>query len=257
MMQLTTLAKRIKWLGGVVGGSLICLTVQAQTTIGVGTGILPKYEGSKKYTSRFYPVVNHQSGYLFIAPKAEMPAIGLQSNLTDAWKVGVFTAYQWGRKASDDPHIHGTDRIKNHANIGVFSQYSINSLVMDVTLYQALKKNYGLGLQLGLAYPIWEEGLSRLTIGSNLSFMNTEAMQTHFGVKQHEALASAGRLSQHDASGGLKSATIYGAYTYSLTETIRLNTALGLKTLTGDARKSSIAEHKTSVYGSVGIGYSF
>ena len=233
------------------------LTSQAQTTIGIGTGIMPKYEGAKQYTSRFYPVLNHQNGTFFITPKAEMPALGLQNALTDDWKVGVFASYQWGRKASDAHRLTGTDKIDNYANIGVFSQHQLGDLRVDLTLYQALKKDYGLGVQLGASYPIWQEGLSRLHIGANLAFMNTDAMQTHFGVKPHEVAASQGQLRTHNASGGLKSMTMYGLYSYRLSQSLSLNTAVGVKNLTGDARNSPLTEHKTSVYGSVGVGYSF
>jgi len=233
------------------------LASQAQTTLGLGTGIMPKYEGSKHYTSRLYPVLSHQNEIFFITPKAEMPAVGLQSKLTDDWKVGVFAGYQWGRKASDAHRLTGTDRIKNYGNVGVFSQHQIGDLNLDVTLYHALKKDYGLGVQLAASYPIWQGGLSGLRIGGNLAFMNTDAMQTHFGVKPHEAAASQGQLHTHNASGGLKSVTIYGLYTYRLSDSFSLNTALGLKNLTGDARNSPLTEQKTSVYGSVGVGYSF
>lgn len=237
--------------------SLVASQAVAQTTIGVGTGIMPKYEGSKKYTGRVYPVLNHQNGTFFIAPKAEMPAAGLQTELTDSWKVGVFGAYKWGRKASDDSHLNGTHRIDNHANLGVFTQYSIGDFKMDLTLYQALKSDYGMGLEIGGSYPIWQEGLSRVQLGGNMAFMNSDAMKNNFGVTAHEAAASGGQLSTHNPSGGLKSVTVYGAYSYSLSQSLNFNAAMGLKNLAGDARNSSITERKTSLYGAVGIGYSF
>ncbi len=258
MQRPNTLILGCKQLGVLLGLAVGSLGIQAQTTtIGLGTGIMPKYEGADSYTARLYPVINHQNGIFFVAPKAEMPAVGVQNNLTNNWKVGVFAGYQWGRKASDHHRLKGMDKIDAHANLGVFSQYQLGEAVLDVTLYQALKKDYGLGLQLGMSYPIWQEGLSRIRVGGNLAFMNADAMQTNFGVKPHEAARSGGQLSSHDPSGGLKSASVYGVYSYSFNQSLSLNTAVGIKTLTGDARNSPLTEQKTSVYGAVGLGYTF
>ncbi len=82
-------------------------------------------------------------------------------------------------------------------------------------------------------------------------------METNFGVKSHEAVASRGQLHRYDPSGGLKSYTVYGAYNHQLSRSWGLNAALGLKNLAGSARNSPLVERKTSLYGSVGIGYSF
>lgn len=87
--------------------------------------------------------------------------------------------------------------------------------------------------------------------------MSADAMQTNFGVKPHEAARSGGALRTYKPSGGLKSASVYGVYTYSFNQSLSLNTALGIKTLTGDARNSPLTEQKTSLYGAIGLGYSF
>lgn len=237
--------------------TLPAVAQDSHTTIGVGAGILPKYEGSKKYTARPYPTVHYRSGNFFIAPKAEMPSIGLQTQLTPGWTVGVFGGYQWGRKASDDPHLYGTKRIHDHLNAGVFTQYAVEDFTLSATYYHALRSGYGSGLQLGGTYKVWQEGLSAVRIGGNLSFMDKDAMRRHFGITAGESVASGGRLSAFHPSGGLKSVTVYSAYSYQLSESWNVNAAIGLKNLTGDARKSPLTERETSVYGSVGVGYSF
>lgn len=242
---------------GVLAALLVVGPVSAQTTIGAGVGFMPKYEGAKNYRARPFPLVTHENGNFFIAPKAEMPAIGLQADLASNWKIGVFGGLQWGRKASDDHRLYGTDRIKRHGAAGVFTQANLGDVSLNATYYHALKKNYGGGLQLGASYGVWSEGPSSLRVGGVLSFVDDDAMSTNFGVKHHEAAASRGRLHHYDPSGGLKSYTLYGSYSHSFSNSWALNTTLGLKNLTGSARNSPLVERKASVYGSVGLGYSF
>ncbi|MCQ9617865.1 MipA/OmpV family protein [Paenalcaligenes niemegkensis] len=149
---------------GALAASLSSQSI-AQTTIGAGVGFLPKYEGSRNYRARPFPLVIHRNGNFFIAPKAEMPAAGLQADLSSNWKVGVFGGVHWGRKASDDHRLYGTDRISRHAAAGVFTEISAGDFSFDATYYHALKDGYGGGLQLGSSYRVWQEGPTSFKVG--------------------------------------------------------------------------------------------
>ncbi len=83
-----------------------------QTTIGVGVGFAPKYEGADSYDGRFYPLLSHRNGHFFLAPKAGMPAIGLQTNLTDNWTIGTYAALARARKSGDADQHESDDYCK-------------------------------------------------------------------------------------------------------------------------------------------------
>lgn len=112
--------------------------LQAQTIIGVGTGIVPKYEGSKKYKGQVFPLLTHEGDGFFIAPRADMPAVGLKSQLSENWQIGAFGAYAAGRKSHKDSHLYGMDNISQHAAAGVYSRLDIDDFTIDVTYFYAL-----------------------------------------------------------------------------------------------------------------------
>lgn len=237
--------------------SLSLVSAQAKTTIGVGAGVIPKYEGAKKYKTQLYPSLSYEKDNFFIGPKLEMPAAGLQAHLADNWKVGVFGAYTAGRKSRKDSHLYGMRNISQHATAGVFSKVDSGDFSFNITYFHALKEGYGGGLQVGGAYKLMQTEASALRIGSTLSWADNDAMDTNFGVSAGESRASGGRLNAYEASSGLRSVSIYSAYHHQLSSSWSVNSSIGIKRLTADAADSPITQRKASVYGGVGLGYSF
>lgn len=232
-------------------------TTQANTTLGVGMGIMPKYEGAKKYKAQAYPLFSYEKDHFFLGPKVEKPSAGLQAHLADNWKVGVFGSYVDSRKSRKDGHLQGMNDISHHAAAGVFSSIYAGDFAFDVTYYHALKEGYGGGVEVGGSYSLIKTEQSSFRVGGNLSWADDDAMNTYFGVTQSESLASGGRLATHNASSGLKSMAVYGAYHHQFSPSWSFNSSLGVKRLAGDAADSPITQRKSSVYGGVGLGYSF
>src|SRR5690606_42019274 len=97
-----------------------------QTTVGVGVGFAPKYEGADSYDGRFYPLLSHRNGHVFLARKAGMPAIGLQTNLTDDWTIGPYAALARARTSCDADRLHGTDCFDRPANPARLTPYYLD-----------------------------------------------------------------------------------------------------------------------------------
>lgn len=230
---------------------------QAQTTLGVGTGIMPKYEGAKKYKAQIYPLFNYEKDNFFIGPKVEMPSVGFKVHLADNWQVGVFGSYVAGRKARKDDHLYGMRDIRQHAAAGVFSTIHSGDFSFDVTYFHALKDGYGGGVQVGGAYRLIQTENAAFRVGGIVSWADNDAMDTYFGVTESESKASGGRLQAYKASSGLRSMAVYGAYHYQFSPSWSFISSLGVKRLTSDAADSPITQRKSSLYGGVGLGYSF
>lgn len=254
-----------KRLNGLTGAGLLSMAifvisiapVQAQTTLGIGTGVLPQYEGAKKYKAQVYPLFSYEKDNFFLGPKVEMPSAGLQAHLAENWKVGVFGSYAMGRKSSKDSHLQGMRNIRDHMAAGVFSSVHSGDFSFDVTYFHALKEGYGGGVQVGGAYKLLQTQASALRIGGTLSWADNDAMDTNFGVSENESRASNGRLKSYEASSGLRSMSVYGAFHHQLSPSWSFNSSLGVKRLTSDAADSPVTQRKASVYGGVGLGYSF
>lgn len=233
------------------------LPAQARTTLGIGTGILPQYEGAKKYRAQVYPLFSYEKNNVFLGPKVEMPSAGLQMHLADNWKVGVFGSYAAGRKSRKDSHLQGMRNINQHAAAGVFSKVSSGDFSFDVTYFHALKEGYGGGVRVGSNYQLMQTEDAVFSLGGALNWADNDAMDTHFGVTESEAKASGGRLQAYKASSGLRSMMVYGAYYYQLSPSWEFISSLGVKRLTSDAADSPITQRKASLYGGIGLGYSF
>lgn len=228
-----------------------------ETTVGVGLGFAPKYEGSTHYGARFSPMLKHRNGHLFLGPRSGMPAAGVQTDINEHWTVGTFVSLSQRRRASDSSRLHGMDDIQRHGNLGVFTAFKLGDAQLDASYYQALKSGYGANITADLSYKLWQAGSSQLRVGTELKWSNEKAMDTYFGVRAQEAAASGGRLPTYEASAGLRSYAIYGLATHQLNNSWHVHGLLGINNLSGDAKDSPIVEKKSSVFGGVGLGYSF
>lgn len=231
--------------------------VAQQTTIGVGVGFMPKYEGADSYGARPYPLLSHRNGHFFLAPKAGLPAVGLQTNLTENWTIGTYASLARSRKADDADRLYGTDDISRHGNLGVFTALRLGPAKMEASYYQALKSGYGANAVIDLSYRLWNDHDSSFSLGTEFKWSNEKAMRTYFGVKSHEAAASNGQLHAYRPDAGLRSYSLYGQYTHKLSQSWSLQGVLGVNTLGEEAKDSPLVEKKSSVFGGVGLGYSF
>lgn len=231
--------------------------LQAKNTIGVGVGFIPKYEGAEDYRALPSPIIDYKNGNFFISPRAGLPSAGWQTSITNDWSAGVFLGMGLGRKASMSSRLSGTDRIKFHGNAGVFTEWRPGDFSLGAAYYQALHSGYGGVAEFRASYLAWSKAGTSFRVGANTEWASGDSMKTFFGVKGHEAAASGGRLSRYNPSSGFKSASIFGTMTQSLSQNWDLVGVLGFKRLLGDAADSPIVEDKTSVFGSVGVTYSF
>ncbi|TGV07157.1 MipA/OmpV family protein [Alcaligenaceae bacterium 429] len=236
---------------------LLSTGLQAKNTIGVGVGFIPKYEGAEDYRALPSPIIDYKNGNFFISPRAGLPSAGWQTEITNDWSAGVFLGMGLGRRASMSSHLTGTDRIKFHGNAGVFTEWRPGNWALGAAYYQALHNGYGGVAEFRGSYQVWSAAGTTFRVGANTEWASGDSMKTFFGVKQHEANASGGRLTRYNPSSGFKSASLFGTWNQELSQNWNLVGVLGFKRLLGDAADSPIVEDKTSVFGSVGVTYSF
>ncbi|MBP6019361.1 MAG: MipA/OmpV family protein [Burkholderiaceae bacterium] len=237
--------------------SALTPSVQAENTIGLGIGFIPKYEGSEDYRALPVPIINYHNGSFFISPRAGLPSMGLKTDLTDNWSAGVFLGMGLGRKADKSSRLEGMDDIKFHGAAGVYTEWRPGPFSIGAAYYQALRSGYGGTAELRATYLAWAQGNDALRLGVSTHWANGDSMKTNFGVRRHEAAASNGRLRAYSPSSGFKSASVYGTWHHQLGGNWSMVTLLGVQSLLGDAADSPIVEDKTSLFGNIGIMYSF
>lgn len=237
--------------------AILVPSVQAEGTIGVGLGIFPKYEGSDDYRALPVPVINYESGNFFISPRAGLPSMGLKTNLSEDWAVGAFVGMHLGRKSRRSSHLKGMDNIDFHGIAGLYTEWKPGPFSIGAAYYQALHGGYGGTAELRGSYLAWQGGSDTISLGVGTQWSNSDSMKTHFGVRQRESAASNGRLRAYSPSAGFKSVSVYGTWHRHLGSQWSMATTLGFKSLVGDAEDSPIVQDKTSVFGNVGLMYSF
>lgn len=232
-------------------------TVQAKNSVGLGIGFIPKYEGSGDYRALPVPLINYQNGNFFISPRAGLPSAGLKTDLGNNWSAGVFLGMGLGRESHWSSRLEGTDDIDFRGVAGVYTEWRPGPFSIGAAYYQALHSGYGGAAELRGTYLAWTGGNDSLRFGVSTHWANGDSMQTNFGVRQHEAAASRGRLRAYSPSAGFKSASAYGTWHHQLGGKWSMVTTLGVKSLLGDAADSPIVEDETSVFGNIGVMYSF
>lgn len=230
---------------------------QAENSIGLGVGAVPKYEGGHDYHAVPVPLIQYESGTFFIDGDGGLPVLGLRTQLAPNWQAGVFAGMRFSRDASDDDHLEGLDDISTHATAGAFLRWNDERWRVDLSATQALHSGYGTRAELRASYEVWRSNRSRIRLGAGTVWGSHDDMSTWFGVDGSEAARSKAGLHEYSAGAGLRSATFSATWSYDLTQRWGLVTQVGVRTLLGDARDSPIVERRTSPYGMVGIRYRF
>lgn len=240
-----------------IGLMVVASGAAAQNSIGLGVGIIPKYEGAEDYRALPVPLINYHSGSFFISPRMGLPSMGLKTDLTDDWSAGVFLGMHLGRDSSDSSRLTGMDDIDFHGAAGVYTEWRPGPFSLGAAYYQALHSGYGGTMELRGSYQAWKSGNDTLRLGVSTQWANGDSMKTHFGVTRREAAASQGRLHAYSPSSGFKSVSAYGVWHHHLGGSWSMLTTLGVQSLVGDAADSPIVQDKVGMFGSVGVMYSF
>lgn len=237
---------------------MACATAaQAQSVVGLGLAAVPKYEGSRDYRALPLPILNYESGAFFIGSRTGLPGLGLKAKVAEEVTAGIYLSAGLGRDSSDHSHLRGLPDVKFHGLAGAFVEYSPGRASFSIDARQALKSGYGATVDLGASYAVFQSEASTIKLGVNTSWANDDYMDTWFGVSNASAARSREGLSAYSASSGFKSAALSSTWLYRFNKNWMTSTTVGVKTLLGDARDSSIVERKTSAFGVASVLYAF
>lgn len=225
--------------------------------VGLGVGVLPRYEGSSDYRAIPVPFINYHAGSFFITPRAGLPAMGFKTTLAPDLEAGVFLGLNLGRKADKTDRTDGLDDIKFHGAYGAFIEWAPGRYSLGAAYRQSMRSGYGGTLELRASYLALKTEQHAVRVGVSTQWANRDTMQTWFGVTSGQALRSKAGLSAYSPSSGFKSASLFSTWSYRINQNWSTLTTLGVDTVLGDARKSPLTEKKANVFGAVGVIYHF
>ncbi len=223
-------------------------------SVGAGLAVVPKYPGASTERLRPAPFVSiDYGGRLFIGPLG----IGVAALRWNGFRAGPVLGFQRGRSQSDDPTLAGLGDISASVTGGLFAGYSRGPLSISATARQAISHSTnGLSglLQINLRHA-FVGARTRVAVGPDLEFGNSDFERTWFGISPAQSAASG--LPVYALRGGINRIGLHAGLTHRASRHILWRFFARLDDITGDAGRSPIVERRTQVVVGAGIAYHF
>jgi outer membrane scaffolding protein for murein synthesis (MipA/OmpV family) len=231
---------------------------------GLGAAFAPDYEGSDDYN--IVPFWNLGLRNLY-HPETFVQLTGLQirSNLLpdNNWRFGVSGRYLSDYDDVDDNKVEELDDVENTTLFGFTIGYDFanglrNDMAVEVDAqYDIAEGNGGvLTPRFRWRQPWSQQMILEATLAA--TWASEDYMENRFAIGGGDAARSG--LETHDAEEGFKNASLSGAITYRLTNSLSLTGLAAYSRLFGDAEDSPIVDDRGSANQAVGgvlLNYTF
>lgn len=210
------------------------------TSLGLGFGIVPDYEGSSDYTAVPLPFLSmrfaNNMSILWVANKARADLVPSRN-----WMAGPLVEYISSRADVDNNKVDRLENVDASLMLGGFVGYNIDrfSFTLEATADVA-DGNDGTLVRLKGSYhmPIDEEWSALFIVYT--TWADNDYMEAYFGIDQANSTRSG--LKTFDADSGIKDVGFVVPVTYSPWEHWSVMGALGYKRLVGDAEDSPVVD---------------
>ena len=213
---------------------------QTATSVGLGFGLVPDYEGSSDYTAVPLPYLSmrfaNNMSILWVANKASANLIPSRN-----WMAGPIVEYIRSRADVNNDKVDDLKNVDAALMMGGFVGYRIDRFTFSLEAMQDVANgNDGAIVRLKGLYhlPINEEW-SALFIAYT-TWADSDYMDTYFGIDRADSNRSG--LKKYNADSGIKDVGFVVPVTFSPFEHWSFMGALGYKRLVGDAEDSPVVK---------------
>ena len=213
---------------------------ETATSLGLGFGIVPDYEGSSDYTAVPLPYLSmrfaNNMSVLWVANKA-------RANLVPSgnWMAGPLVEYIKSRADVDNNKVDKLKNVDAALMMGGFVGYRIERFIFTLeAMADVASGNDGTLVRLKGSYhlPIDEEWSALFIVYT--TWADSDYMDAYFGIDGADSRRSG--LKKYDADSGIKDVGFVVPVTYSPYEHWSFMGALGYKRLVGDAEDSPVVD---------------
>lgn len=228
------------------GGLLLCqaaLAADYTTSLGLGVGMAPDYEGSEDYTA--VPLVLARIGW-GDGDYVMLKGTQLKWNLwNDQIEFGPLLQYRMGRDDVENNQIDAMDEIDAATEAGFFvtGRSGPWSATFDFAA-DVSGEHDGYLVTLGGSYRQTVSEIFKITYGISTTYASDNYMDTYFSVDVSNRGTST--LTSYTADGGFKDVGLNVAADYEFSEKWSIVGNLGYKYLMGDAADSPIVDDEGS-----------
>lgn len=226
--------------------------------VGGAAVVSPKYEGSKDYEVRGFPIVAPAGGG---SEQGRVQFRGLDDvrfRLIDLYgfEVGALGGYRFGRDEDDADRLQGLGDVDGGLVAGGYAAYNFGSVKPFVSYHhQVTGDDAGGVLRAGaeVRLPI-ARNVTLLAI-AGATYADSDYMDAYFTVTPAQAAASG--LAAFDADSGIKDVYLSLGTDIPLTDVWSLKAGARYGHLLGDAAASPIVETEHQFSGVLGLTYRF
>ncbi|WP_426400839.1 MipA/OmpV family protein (plasmid) [Ralstonia sp. R-29] len=225
-------------------------------SIAVGPSVFmtPKYPGAR--SSFIVPWVDQEIEYKHRFFSKGMDFAGVYLANDDTWQVGGNFQFDptW-RHAGDDARLNGLGNVNATVRAKAFAQYTVAFLTLSTDAEQDI-----LGNRQGLianadVYASVPFGHWMFSLGTGLSWTNSQYMRTFFGVDDGQSARSG--LSVFSARAGVRDVHFNAIVTCKLDARWTANASVTVARLRGDAADSPVTQHREQITTMASLTYRF
>lgn len=223
--------------------------------LGLGGGVVPRYEGSDRVRVWPLPVIDVTwRDRLFLHTRN---GLGFYAINRENFKLGVGLGYQIGREESDDRrNLDGLGDIDDAAQGKVFARYRWgNGIALSAAVSSIFGGSDGMLADVRIEYPF--AVTERLTVTPNLyaSWADDDYMEAYFGVSSEQAENSG--LPVYTAEASFKNVGGGFDIRYMPGRHWIFGLHMGAGYLLDDAADSPVVQEKVQPFGFVSVAYRF
>jgi MipA family protein len=228
--------------------------------VGGAATVGPKYEGSKEYEVRGFPIIApagtpgaEDSGFVQFRGIDDIRFRALHSN---GFEFGPLAGYRFGRDEDDADRLTGLGDVDGGVVVGAYAAYDFGFLKPFLSYHHQVTGDDSGGLIRFGAEKRWMiANGAALTAVAGASYASDDYMVAYFSVTPAQSAASG--LAAFDADAGIKDVYIGLGADIPLTEVWSLKLGTKYTHLLGDTRESPIVETEHQFTGMVGVTYRF
>ncbi len=219
--------------------------------------IAPKYEGSKDYEVRGFPIIapagGESSGFVQFRGVDDLRFRVFEFN---GFEAGPLAGYRFGRDEDDAARLTGLGDVDGGVVVGGYAAYNFGSLKPFLSYHhQVTGDDAGAVLRAGAETRFSLTPNIIMTAVAGASYADDDYMQSYFSVTAAQALASG--LSTFDADGGFKDVYLSLGTDVPLSDQWSMKLGVKYTHLIGDASDSPIVETDSQLSGLLGFTYRF
>ncbi len=225
--------------------------------VGGAAVIAPKYEGSKEYEVRGFPIIAPASGESsgFVQFRG-IDDLRFRVFEHSGFEAGPLAGYRFGRDEDDAARLAGLGDVDGGVVVGGYAAYNFGSLKPFLSYHhQVTGDDAGAVLRAGAETRFSLTPSIMVTAVAGASYADDDYMQSYFSVTAAQAFASG--LSAFDADGGFKDVYLSLGTDIPLSELWSMKLGVKYTHLIGDASDSPIVETDSQLSGLLGFTYRF